>query len=1257
MDNHFIHGLKIQKKAIYKRLYAAICMLLVSSLLLTTTSFAWLTLSSAPEVFNVTTTIGANGNLEIALGKNIGESTIGDSFGKNNVTTTNKTWGNLIDLTDPSYGLQTINLRPALLNSAGGAVDTLHPLAYPIYGADGRVQHIYANNMFAGTYNGTQFVTKPDDYSVHGIGTTLYNVPGVQGTFGPLSLRQEIFYDAQKNLWSMTDDSWISLCYSSKNVLMAYCIDKTGISASNFSLDSFSKKMADVASSANEELRTIFTLLAASKTTSYDNYFMALKLLEIEYPEYEKISTLVSSAIQDESVENIDRAIDELRAFQNKSDQLKEIIDAGVINSNDGYSMEEIEQTVGLIFNLEKTSFSETSSDYWCKFISDLHYRIYLSSDKWWSGVYGLTVNNVTQKLLGSNGQDNSSRETTSNEIAHTHTYSLYRSLPLEQLDSAIAGLYLSHWNYWDKAAEEYKLLQKEITNLENQVKQLEGSGKSQTYILQLNTQLIDKKEQLQSLIDGEVFALNDERIESIRSVVKNTIETLRKYTLWSIAYVACDGQVKDDAYHRLLEIANSTKYIHPRNAYQILSSYGTQPQDNLKNMVETYEKLEQELLFLQDEPEGVESITWSQLNIELKRVFGNIEHDFDFVGNRSDYTTYFKTLLVEDNPFPIDVLKEIENEIENCVAELGNNLTNENLIHTISYEYIDANNIQPWAQALGLLNSFNTFVYSFDYGITEHILVDCPFTIKHHMSEGQRLRLNISVGVGTEDNFNESGLTQRQTKLKMAQEQISYYQNKLINAAVNPDGDMVALIMQIIAGEESVSIDTISNYLDALKQQLEYGESMMYQAALAMAFSNYASDDLYNYACSDRAPNNVVDMIALLQRHNFDQTVLNAFAHRMNLLNNQESLLNQSYVQLAKYKNPDTGAFKTKDISRSEAVNLLSPVLDASSISLYGYVEKKQNGKEDNPQYMRTVLYNGYGSDFVNINGNQVTVAQKEPVTIFGKIYLSLENSFSGAMLSLAKPKTESYSPPTGLVSADDIVAIENGMNRYSYSMGQSTNQYTLNFCTEDKSYALASDLWTYTGNTRFISADQTLVDVYGYSIDLSFRTNVESSDLQLQTKALDRIYNDGENQTDSTMGAGSFMKFERTDTSLSIDMIKEYMSCLRVVFTDTNTGYIYGYAALDMNSSEVIDAQIKAPLRLYDKDKGIMNDENEALYLCHLEKDVEKNITVYVYLDGTMVSQSFVSYATEQSLTGVLNLQFSSSVELIPAKLGTIK
>jgi len=1279
LNNESIRELKVRKKSVVKRIYAAVCMVLIAAMLATTASYAWLVMSLAPEASNVTTLIGSNGSLEIALGKNIEDSAIGNSLSKSKITQANRTWGNLIDLNDESYGLRAITLRPAILNSAGGAVDPLHPLAYPIYSADGRVQYIYANNMFAGTYNGDNFVTAPNDYGVHGIGTTQYHTPGDEGLFGPLSERQETFYNAQNNLWTMaigamTRSSYESLCESSQSVLMAYCMDGTGVSASEFDLNAFSGKVSDVVSAVNEELKLNFTLLAASESTSADNYLTAMELLKQEYPDYETLLTLVGSAIQAEGAENIVEAIVELRAFQNASKQLQEVIDSESVNGADGYSMEEIAQTVGLIFDLEKTSFRETTRDYWSNVISHLHYREYLRRGSWrWDYLddNGFAVNDLTNKLINSNGQDNGSRETLVYEITHIQAYSLYRSLPLAELDAGIVNLYAKHWSYWDEHAEDYQRLQDEIAELEDQIEPLEkliaekneqaDSVQNELSLLETElaiktNQLEEKKAELQALLDEKIYATDDSSLETIRTVMKDTIEVLRQYVLWCIAYCACDGQVPDDAHYYLLEIASSTEYIHPRTAYQALCNYGVTPQDELENIVASYENLEQQLLFLQKESDDADVFTWCEINEELQRIFGNITHTFYFHDDWRDLSDgeYSSSYSVEDVPYPTTVMETIMEEIDNCEAAIGSTITKKNATHLITYKYLDEENQQPqpWARALGLLTTFSSYD-AFEYGEAEYTLADRLFSRKHSMWYAEGFRLSISVGVGSEDNFNESGLTVRQTRFKKAQANIADYRSLLIAAAKNPDEDIVDLLMQIIAGKESVSLVTVSEYLDSLQMQLEYGEAMVYQATLAMAASDYAEDNLYNYAYSDRAPQDAVGMIELLQSYNFDEAVLNAFAYCMALLNDQKAILNQSRELLKAYQDQETGALIAEQISVSEAVTLLNPVLDTNSLTLYGYISS------DKEKYVRTVLYTGYGSPFVQINGDQVTVTGEEAVTIFGNVYLSLGQSFSGDMLAFVKLQAASYTPSTSGMSADEIEFIENDANRHSYAMNTGANFYTLNLSTSeaDSPYLLTTDLWTYTGNTKYISADQTLVDIYGYSVDLSFRTNADDSDLLLQTERVDRIYNDGEIQNETTMGSGSYMKFAILDSSYSTEMAKAYMGCLRVVFTDTDTGYIYGYAALDMNVAEVIGLEIKAPLRLCDKDTGLMLEGDAEQYLCHLEKNLEKNLTVYVYLDGAKTSQSVVSATGEQSLSGVLNLQFCSSAALKPIELNDFR
>ncbi len=134
---------------IRSKLTAAVAMLLVSLILLVSSTYAWFTLSTAPEVKNITTTVAGNGSLEIALMpqdglfgsiKNGLSSTVGG--GTVDIVTANTTWGNLVVLSDLSYGLGMINLNPAALdiNADGTFKDPAKPIAVPVFGGDGRIE-------------------------------------------------------------------------------------------------------------------------------------------------------------------------------------------------------------------------------------------------------------------------------------------------------------------------------------------------------------------------------------------------------------------------------------------------------------------------------------------------------------------------------------------------------------------------------------------------------------------------------------------------------------------------------------------------------------------------------------------------------------------------------------------------------------------------------------------------------------------------------------------------------------------------------------------------------------------------------------------------------------------------------------------------------------------------------------------------------------------------------------------------------------
>lgn len=148
-----------RERDIKSKLMAAISMLLVSSIMMVSTTYAWFTLSTAPEVTGISTSVGANGNLEMALlpenglnaEKDYGITTnVGDSTAAIGVR--NTTWGNLVDLgstelAKDTYGLHKITLYPSALNVSTWEDEAkLNPkqiadtmLKTPAYGADGRV--------------------------------------------------------------------------------------------------------------------------------------------------------------------------------------------------------------------------------------------------------------------------------------------------------------------------------------------------------------------------------------------------------------------------------------------------------------------------------------------------------------------------------------------------------------------------------------------------------------------------------------------------------------------------------------------------------------------------------------------------------------------------------------------------------------------------------------------------------------------------------------------------------------------------------------------------------------------------------------------------------------------------------------------------------------------------------------------------------------------------------------------------------------
>lgn len=177
-------------------------------------------------------------------------------------------------------------------------------------------------------------------------------------------------------------------------------------------------------------------------------------------------------------------------------------------------------------------------------------------------------------------------------------------------------------------------------------------------------------------------------------------------------------------------------------------------------------------------------------------------------------------------------------------------------------------------------------------------------------------------------------------------------------------------------------------------------------------------------------------------------------------------------------------------------------------------------------------------------------------------------------------------------------------------------------------------------------------LDDVYGFAVDLAFRCN-EPSDLQLQTDAVLRTPDDSEYP--ATQGGGSYMIF--SSDNMEEEQLINLMDTLRVAFVN-DLGEVLGVAKPSMAGCYMNEyGEVHAPLYLYEHTL----DENGKLTLDRIRKDagimaLPQNtpmiVSVVVWLDGDHVDNGMVSDMAQQSMQGLMNLQFSSSADLVPSK-----
>lgn len=165
-----------------RKIFISVVSLLLCLTLLITSSYAWVIISRAPEITGIQTRIGSNGSLEIALlndttyvDPSLIRSSVGDSMANQKATQSNLAWGNVVDLSDPSYGLDQIVMIPSRLNVAdngqGAGLVQSNMLGTMTFGSDGRTEKLRVESVSAVyTEEAFHYDSTKQNYGVRAIG-------------------------------------------------------------------------------------------------------------------------------------------------------------------------------------------------------------------------------------------------------------------------------------------------------------------------------------------------------------------------------------------------------------------------------------------------------------------------------------------------------------------------------------------------------------------------------------------------------------------------------------------------------------------------------------------------------------------------------------------------------------------------------------------------------------------------------------------------------------------------------------------------------------------------------------------------------------------------------------------------------------------------------------------------------------------------------------------------------------------------------
>jgi hypothetical protein len=309
----------VQAPSFFKRkMFMAAMMLICSGVLAIVATYAWFILATSPEITGITTTIGANGSLEMALlsdttyeNTTLIQANVGDSLdvdGKSKAEA-NVTWGNLVDLSDTSYGLSSITMSPSLLNESGGKIDTANLLSIAHNGTDGRITSVSADTATA-SFNGTTFNTSTSSFGVRAIG----KINSGTGTGGRASgfLTAKSSFNSNKTTASSNANSIVTQnitavmtivsedksSYTVSEVKAAKAIVDGMYNSLNYVFSAYKNAiLAAAASVSDEAYNTVKSGIGSTTDVSLSTYATYFDMVGISSSDLADLSSAMSSAL------------------------------------------------------------------------------------------------------------------------------------------------------------------------------------------------------------------------------------------------------------------------------------------------------------------------------------------------------------------------------------------------------------------------------------------------------------------------------------------------------------------------------------------------------------------------------------------------------------------------------------------------------------------------------------------------------------------------------------------------------------------------------------------------------------------------------------------------------------------------------------------------------------------------------------------------------------------------------------------------